>query len=303
MVTLHIDTGREMRGGQWQALHLIRGLVERGDGVRLLAPRGSPLLDAALALQLDAKPLGRAALFGAASGVDLIHAHDARAHTLALLAGKPAIVSRRVAFPVRRSIASRWKYRRATHFIAVSQFVEQILMDAGVEAARISVVYDGVPIPPSQASDERSGVVAIDSDDPGKGRAIVEEAAALAGVAVAFSKNLTRDLPDAALFVYITELEGLGSAALLAMASGVPVIASRVGGVPEIIEDGVTGVLTSNEPEAVAREIQRLLADRPFAIEIAARARCRVEKEFSTERMVQETVRVYERILDCSKPS
>jgi Glycosyl transferases group 1/Glycosyltransferase Family 4 len=303
LVTLHIDTGRDMRGGQWQALYLLQGLAEQGQQARLLAPRGSALLDAALARQLDAKPLGRAALFGAAKGVDLIHAHDARAHSLALLAGRPAIVSRRVAFPVRRSLASRWKYRRATHFIAVSQFVKQTLIDAGVEAERISVVYDGVPIPPAPATGERARVLAIDSGDPAKGKQIIEKAAALAGIAVTFSKNLSRDLADAALFIYITELEGLGSAALLAMANGVPVIASRVGGLPEIVEDGVSGVLTSNEPEAIAREIQRLLADRSLAMQMAARARCRVEKVFSTERMVRETVRVYERILNCSKPS
>ena len=46
------------------------------------------------------------------------------------------------------------------------------------------------------------------------------------------------------MFVYITESEGLGSAVLLAMAAGTPVIASRVGGLPEAIEDGVNGLLT-----------------------------------------------------------
>ena len=86
--TLHIDTGREMRGGQWQALYLLLGLAERGHRVRLLAPAGSPLLQAALAQQLDARPLRVKDLAGAWSGADLIHAHDARAHTLAVLYGK-----------------------------------------------------------------------------------------------------------------------------------------------------------------------------------------------------------------------
>jgi glycosyltransferase involved in cell wall biosynthesis len=222
---------------------------------------------------------------------------------LAVLTGKPAVVSRRVAFPVRQSVPSRWKYRRAAHFIAVSQFVKQTLMDAGVDEERISVVYDGVPIPPVAEARERSRIVALDSDDPGKCRKIIERAGALAGVDVSFSRNLPSDLADAALFVYITELEGLGSAALLAMSHGVPVIASRAGGLPEIVEDGVTGLLTSNQPGAIALQIRRLLADPSLAKQLAARARCRVEKEFSTERMVQETVRVYERVLDCSKPS
>jgi hypothetical protein len=295
--TLHIDTGVEMRGGQWQALYLLRGLAEYGHGVRLLAPEGSPLLQAATAQQLDARPLRLSGLFAATRGMDLIHAHDARAHTLAVLTGKPAIISRRVAFPVKRNLASRWKYSRAAHFIAVSQYVRHALVEAGVDPTRITLIYDGVPIHALTNTEERTRVVALDSDDPAKGMKIIEQAAGLAGIPVHFSKNLLRDFPEAALFVYITDLEGLGSAVLLAMANGVPVLASRVGGLPEIVEDGVNGLLTSNEPEEVAQAMRRLLTDRMLASHLAARARVRIEKEFSVERMVNETLSVYERIL------
>jgi glycosyltransferase involved in cell wall biosynthesis len=298
VLTLHIDTGREMRGGQWQALYLLLGLTERGHRVRLLAPVGSPLLQAALAQRLDARPLRVRELAGAWSGADLIHAHDARAHAVAVLLARPVVVSRRVAFPVQEGWASRWKYRRAAHFIAVSHYVKKTLVDAGVDPERISIVYDGVPIPAAPAiTEERLRVLALDSDDPGKGKKIVEEAAGLAGWPVAFTSNLSRDLPGAALFVYITELEGLGSAALLAMANRVPVIASNVGGLPEIVVDGVTGLLTSNQPLTIARHIQRLLADRPLAKLLAAQAAARVEQEFSIQRLVNETLRVYEKII------
>jgi hypothetical protein len=286
-----------MRGGQWQALYLLRGLAEYGHRVRLLAPAGSSLLQAAAAQRLDARPLRLSGLFAANRGMDLIHAHDARAHTLAVLTGRPAIVSRRVAFPVRRNLASRWKYSRATHFIAVSQYVRHALVEAGVDPSRITVVYDGVPIRALMNAEERVRVVALDSDDPGKGKKIIERAAALAGIPIHFSDNLVRDFPEAALFVYITDLEGLGSAVLLAMANGVPVLASAVGGLPEIVEDGVNGLLTSNEPAAVAQAVRRLVADGALASRLAARARVRVEKEFSVERMVNETLGVYERIL------
>ena len=287
-----------MRGGQWQALHLMRGLAAAGHRIRLLAPAGSPLLEAALQDGIDAQPLGIAALAGAASGVDLMHAHDARAHTLALLGGKPAVVSRRVGFPVRRGVGSRWKYGRAAHFIAVSRYVRQTLMDAGIPEERITVVYDGVPVANGPIGREgRSSVVALDSDDPGKGKKIVEQAAALAKIGVRFSKNLMEDLPRAAVFVYITDLEGLGSAALLAMASGATVLASRVGGLPEIVEDGVTGMLTANEPSAVAEGMERLLGDPALRARLSACARARVEQEFTIGRMVSETVRVYERML------
>src|SRR5580700_7821713 len=161
-----------MRGGQWQALYLMRGLAAAGHQVRLLAPAGSPLLEKALekvsekALsdQIDAHPLRVAALRSATSGVHLIHAHDARAHTLALLGGKPVAVSRRVAFPVRRGLGSRWKYARAAHYIAVSRCVKQTLTDSGIAPERITVVYDGVPIENPPKSEGRSGVIALDSD-------------------------------------------------------------------------------------------------------------------------------------------
>jgi hypothetical protein len=295
---LHLDSGAEMRGGQWQALYLMRGLIAAGHRTRLLAPAGSPLMQAAAAQEVDVQALGFGRLIRATAGVDLVHAHDARAHTMALLSRKPLVVSRRVAFPVRRSIASRLKYGRATHYIAVSQCVRRILIDAGVEPGKITVVYDGAPVDSWPKTGHRSRVLAVDLDDPGKGKKIIEEAAALADIPVHFSDNLIRDLPEAGVFVYITDLEGLGSAVLLAMAAGAPVLASRVGGLPEIVQDGVTGLLTPNEPQAIAKQIQRLLADRPLALRLASRARSRVEKEFSLDRMVNETLRVYERVLD-----
>lgn len=296
MISLHIDTGREMRGGQWQVLYLLRGLVERGEKALLLSPAGSDLLQAALAQRLDARPLGMASLAGGARGVNLIHAHDARAHNLGLLIKKPLIVSRRVAFAIKRGPLSRWKYRRADHFIAVSQFIRRILVDAGIEDERITVVHDGVPIPPSQA-DPGERVLALDSDDPGKCKTILEKTAELAGVPITFSKNLSRDLAGAGVFVYITQSEGLGSAALLAMARGVPVVASAVGGLPEIVENGCTGLLTSNDPIEIASQVHRLMGDRALAHRLATQARNRVEQEFSVEQMVRETMRVYERIL------
>ncbi len=298
MFILHIDSGTEMRGGQWQALYLIRGLIAAGHRARLLTPAGSPLMRAAAAQQVDVQALSLGRLLRAAAGVDLIHAHDAHAHTMALLVQKPLVVSRRVAFPVRHGIASWWKYRRAAHYIAVSQCVKRTLIDAGVNPETITVVYDGVPVDSWPKTGDRSRVLAMDLEDPGKGKKIIEAASALADTAVHFSDNLIRDLPEAAVFVYITDLEGLGSAVLLAMAAGAPVLASRVGGLLEIVDDGVTGLLTSNEPPAIAKQIQRLLADRPLALRLAARARSRVEKEFSLERMVNDTLRVYERILD-----
>jgi glycosyltransferase involved in cell wall biosynthesis len=78
------------------------------------------------------------------------------------------------------------------------------------------------------------------------------------------------------------------------MAAHVPVIASNVGGLPEIVEHERTGLLTENTPQAVADAIRRLQQDRALARSLAAEARCRVEQKFSIERMVTGTIAVYE---------
>ena len=147
MRLLHMDSGREMRGGQWQALRLAQGLAAAGEEVLLLAPAGSPLYVKANDLNLDVRPLRPMAVAQLARTADLVHAHDARSHTLAALLApwRPLVVARRVAFPIR----SRWKYRRAAHYIAVSSFVRNMLVAGGVPSARISVVYDGVPLAPA----------------------------------------------------------------------------------------------------------------------------------------------------------
>ena len=130
MKTLHVDTGKEMGGGQWQALYL----VERLDEAALLAPEGSPLLAEARRRDLDVAELSLPAYWKRSRRVDLIHVHDARAHMFAASAGgrTPLIVSRRVGFPVKDSMASRWKYAHAARYIAVSKFVASRLRDAGV---------------------------------------------------------------------------------------------------------------------------------------------------------------------------
>lgn len=293
MRVLHLDTGRTMRGGQHQALLLMQALNQRGWQSALLAPAGAPLLEQARAAGVPADPLSATALRRACRAFDLIHCHDARSHTLAaLLARVPFVVSRRVDFPINTHWLSRWKYRRAALFLAVSEAVRRSLEAAGVPASRILLVPDGVPLPP-QTSSLDGAVIAPASDDPRKGAALIRRAAA----GVLFSNNLLRDLPRARALVYISESEGLGSAALLALAHGVPVIASRVGGLPEIVIDGVTGLLVGNEPAAIAAAVACLAENRDLAARLGAAGRRMVEERFTIERMAQSAIEAYQKVL------
>ncbi len=294
MRTLHLDAGREMRGGQWQVIRLIGGLKHAGIESILLCPSGSPLWREAVTQGYDVQPLGWASVARISRRVDLTHAHDARSHTwAALLARPPFVVSRRVAFP----IGSRWKYARPASYLAVSECVKRVLIAGGVSPERIDVVYDGVPLCTPTTLGDR--IVAPATTDPRKGSDLLQTAARLAGISVHFSRNLESDLHGAALFVYLTRSEGLGSGVLLAMAAGVPVLASRVGGLPEIITHDENGWLTENDPAEIATALRRLTADRGLRQRLAERARRTIEERFSVEAMVRGTLQVYRKVVSC----
>jgi glycosyltransferase involved in cell wall biosynthesis len=301
MRVLHLDCGRELRGGQRQALLLFQGLEREGVEQTILC-RGE------LMRHLPrAREVSWAAVWRAAAESDLIHAHDARSHTLAaaLGRGRPIVVSRRVAFPVRAGALSRWKYRRPALFLAVSSFVRDRLIEAGVEEERIRVVPDGVPVREAASRPMRNPplVVAPDSADPLKGTALAREACRLAGLELRLSKDLDADLPDADLFLYLTESEGLGSALLLASMYEKPIVASRVGGVPEAVIEQETGLLTANEPANAAAALQRLQREPDLARRLARAARSRVMRELSDDRMVARTLEAYRSVLRASLPT
>jgi glycosyltransferase involved in cell wall biosynthesis len=110
--------------------------------------------------------------------------------------------------------------------------------------------------------------------------------------------NTSRALAAMDVFVMPSLQEGLGISILEAQAQGVPVVASRVGGIPTVIEDGVTGLLVSSgDPPAIAAAVGRLLEDHSLAQAIAARAKKRVAEAFTLDSMTQKTRAVYHSVL------
>jgi glycosyltransferase involved in cell wall biosynthesis len=307
MRVLHLDAGKEMRGGQWQVLRLIEGLAAAGVESTLLARRGAPLFEAARKQGWHVEGLGLARAVMMARKRDLLHAHDARSHTLGALAGgAPLVVSRRVSFAVGGAgprpgrLASQWKYGRAARYIAVSEFVKSVLRQGGVPEGKISVVYDGVPLLAlaGQVEDLPYVLAPANADDPQKGAPLAMEAAQLAGVNLQFSSDLERDLRHASLLVYVTHSEGLGSGVLLAMSAAVPVVASRVGGLPEVIRHGENGMLVDNRPEAIAAAIRQVLDNPGLARSIGSAARQTIIERFTVDHMVRRTIEVYRQVLN-----
>ena len=300
MRILHFDAGKEMRGGQWQALRLIEGLASAGIESTLLAREGAPLFLEARKGGWRVEPLGLMRAVKHARRHDLMHAHDARTHTMgAIVRGAPLVVARRVAFSIgaggsgRRpaQLGSKWKYARARHYVAVSEFVKQVLIAGGVPEEKISVVYDGVPIIDKTPGD-RTHIVAVQ-----KGATLATEAAALAGVPLTLVSHLETDLRGASMLIYITHEEGLGSGALLAMSAGIPVIASNLGGLPEIVRHRETGLLVENNTAAIAAAIRELLDNPDLARSLAAEARRTVLERFTVQHMVRRTIEVYRKVL------
>ena len=99
------------------------------------------------------------------------------------------------------------------------------------------------------------------------------------------------------VFVMSSVTEGLGTSLLDAMACARPVVATSVGGIPEVVVDGETGFLVPpRDPQALAAAIGRLVSDRGLREKMGAAGRARVEAAFSAEHMVRNTLLVYQSV-------
>ncbi len=114
-----------------------------------------------------------------------------------------------------------------------------------------------------------------------------------------FVSNPDDLLPGFDLLVHPSLAEGLGSILLSGMAHGVPICASRSGGIPEVVIDGETGFLFSPASrEAVVKAILRARRSPDLARRQCERAQARVLSDFSVERMVAGTWRIYSKIVN-----
>ena len=370
MNILHLDTGREWRGGQQQVLFLMEGLRRRGHQQLLAAPAGSPLAEVARRRDLPLHPLklaGRSfanlnAVGRLAKDFDILHAHDGHAHSLAWLAaaahrnhgGHHLVVSRRVAFPIGKF--GRMKYAAADAYIAVSEYGRQQLLQANIPGRKVHVVYDGVAMPPP--SDPAARRAFRDRLDVNADASVIGTFTALAPekrlqeqldllamlprsvhlwmgrpatappqddmqtvftdyakyrqvqdrfriVTLADDLGVFMDSLD--VFLYLSRAEGLGSAILLAMAHGLPIIASRVGGIPEIVRHNETGLLVTDLPAGetfnaeLCSAVSLLLRNEQMRRQLGLAGQEFVLANATTEIMVQKTEAVYEQLLHAKR--
>jgi len=163
---LHLDTGREWRGGQQQVLYLSQELSARGQTSTIVTPRGSPLAQRAKDAGLSVReipyhgagdPIAIRSIMQALQEADaeVLHAHTANAHSLGFLAlhipglamaHRPTlIVHRRVDFPPASDLLTRIRYTsEPCLFLCVSEAVRRILERHGVPPDRLRVIHSCV---------------------------------------------------------------------------------------------------------------------------------------------------------------
>lgn len=115
---------------------------------------------------------------------------------------------------------------------------------------------------------------------------------------IGFVEDIFRFLQGIDIFILPSLYEGFPFAILEAMAAEKPVIATRVGGIPEVVIDGVTGLMIPPRDHlAISRAIEFLIDRKDIATEMGRRGRERVEKHFSSNRMVEKTLDIYKELV------
>ena len=172
MRVLYVDLEREWRGGQSQALLTLLGLREREVQVELVAARDSPLATRSLEAGITVHGVPRLGLRAQAAAkirgllahqsFDIAHLNEPHALTAAWLARAHKklrlLLSRRIGFPLRRGWVTRARYAAVERFVANSKNVAKSLIDCGIAPERISIVNEGVEIPPLPSTERRKSV-------------------------------------------------------------------------------------------------------------------------------------------------
>lgn len=353
MRILHVDGARTWGGGQNQVRLLMRGLAERGVDQLCVCPERGSLAGRLAAEGLPVHgvrwergfdPRALASLVLKAGGFDVVHAHDAHALQLGLVAalvnGTAIVAARRVRFRTRP-----FKWNRTDRVIAVSESVREHTIRAGVAEHRVVTIHSGIDLAELMALPAPAPGLRELLDIPAdvfvagtvgtlleyKHQERIVEAALHGGRGTVWAiigdgpkreslQGMIRErglgdrvllagqLPDARrhirafdAFVFPSLGEALGTSVLDAMALGVPVVAANDAGPAEVLEPvhARTGntLVAPEDAFAFARAVARFRDDEALRATAIAAQLDRV-RDFSIDRTVEATLRVYAEVLD-----
>ena len=277
----------------------------------------------------------------------IIHAHTALAHTMGIFAksvcSAKLIVTRRVDFPLKTRGFSHWKYKRADHIIAISENIKQIMLKAGIDETKISLVPSGVAfndLPEITNKSVLKSQLGIDTDHKiigtiaafvghkdyptllrafrivlnqypqvwllslgeGKDRRQLEKLAKSLNIDHRLKfLGFRTDVIDFFLlfdvYAQASRLEGLCTSLIEAMYHRLPIAATSAGGIPDLIEHNVTGLLSPPEDyEKLADSIIRLLNEPKLGARLAEAAHLK-SLNFTADNMVKRTEQLYMKLL------
>jgi len=111
---------------------------------------------------------------------------------------------------------------------------------------------------------------------------------------VGFRPDIPQILGDLDVFVLSSTSEGMPLAVLEAMASRKAIVTTRCGGIPEVVDDGQTGLLVPpSDSGALAKAIAELLSDHSRSLRLGANAHAKFQKEFTLDGMIEQYERLY----------
>jgi glycosyltransferase involved in cell wall biosynthesis len=247
------------------------------------------------------------------------------------------LVTRRMDYPEKRNCRTRYLYNHCVHgIVAISRPIVDVLVAAGVDRDKIRLIHSGIDVDRFKAEGDVEGrnptIGTLAVLEPRKGHRYLVEAIArlkarglslrclFAGTGaererledlatqfgvkaevgfLGFVEDTPAFLAGIDIFILPSLHEGLGVSVLEAMAAGRPVVASRVGGLSEIVVDGKTGLLVPPADSAALSEaIAALIAEPGRARAMGQAAAAHARERFSLELMAARNEEYYFEVLD-----
>ena len=220
--------------------------------------------------------------------------------------------------------SQRWLDRRTVATIAPSQAVANFLVDRRITPlTKLHVILHGIPVPKHACDGLPTVIGLVGSLNRTKNHPLAFDAIAMlkderrlgpwrldvvgsgplrrelesivdclsARKEIRFREARNVDLANFGIYLQPSQSESFGLAVAEAMAAGLPVVATKGGGLPELIGDA--GVLVTPGAEALAKALGELIANPKRRAELGRRARERIKRQFAVERMVNQTLAVY----------
>lgn len=340
---IHIDTGKNWRGGQQQAIYLFEGMLRRGFETWMICQPGSaieeyckknslPFHSINFAHELDFISGMYTARLAKMYGANILQLHSGHSVSWGLCAKLfnpklKLVATRRVDFSVRKNLIAPLKYKTKliNRIVCISNKIYDIMILDGILPGKLSIINSGIDLTKfdnyKMTSDFRAkwgipensiliGTIAAFAGHKdyhnlldaaakilnknhdvrfmlvGEGELLTKMKEYARDIKVydkvvftGFQNNVGEFLKAFDIFVLASKKEGLGTSVLDAMAAGLPVVATEAGGIPEIIQHKINGLLVPvHDSNALSEALTELINDSASRDSLAINAKNAVKK-------------------------